>query len=60
MGVPKRRQSRSRRDKRAAHWMRMKSPALSKCPRCGNYKLPHRVCPVCGTYKDRQVVEIEE
>lgn len=60
MAVPKRKHSRSRRDKRAAYWMKIKSPSLSKCPRCGNYKMRHRVCPTCGFYRERQIFEIEE
>ncbi len=58
MAVPKRKTSKSRRNKRRAHW-KMKSMHLVECPRCLEYKLPHRVCMKCGFYKDRNVVKIE-
>ena len=30
-----------------------------KCPKCGEYKLPHRVCKNCGTYGDKEVLKAE-
>ncbi len=53
--LPKRRHSKSRRDKRRAQW-KMKSPGLSRCPQCGASKLPHRVCPECGYYEGREII----
>jgi large subunit ribosomal protein L32 len=32
-------------------------PSLSTCPRCGEPRLPHRVCGNCGTYAGREVVQ---
>jgi len=59
MAVPKRRVSKQRkRKRRGEHKAAM--PAVSRCPKCGDPKLPHRVCPTCGTYKGEQVVEVEE
>ncbi len=58
MPVPKRKTSRSKRDKRRTHW-KLKSQSLSECPQCHQPKLPHRVCPNCGYYGDEQVLEIE-
>jgi len=55
MGVPKRKTSRSRRDKRRNH-QRLAVPSLSTCPQCGAAQLPHRICPSCGFYKEREVV----
>ena len=55
MGVPKRKTSRSRRDKRRNH-QRLVVPSLSICPQCGAAMLPHRICPSCGFYKEREVV----
>ena len=55
MGVPKRKTSRSRRDKRRNH-QRLAVPSLSACPQCGAAQLPHRICPSCGFYKEREVV----
>lgn len=61
MAVPKRKKSKSRRDMRRAHWKRAgKPPSLSKCPRCGQPKLPHRVCIHCGYYRDQEVVKMDE
>ncbi len=59
MPVPKRKTSKSKRDKRRTH-QKTDAPNLSECPQCGEAKLPHRACPSCGTYKGRDVVEPEE
>jgi large subunit ribosomal protein L32 len=61
MAVPKKRTSRTRRDKRRATH-RARAPRLNECPRCHSPRLPHRVCPVCGTYAGREVIshEVEE
>ena len=55
MGVPKRKTSRSRRDKRRNH-QRLYVPSLSTCPQCGAAMLPHRICPSCGFYREREVI----
>lgn len=55
MGVPKRKTSRSRRDKRRNH-QRLYVPSLSICPQCGAARLPHRICPSCGFYKEREII----
>ncbi|MGM0441648.1 MAG: 50S ribosomal protein L32 [Elusimicrobiota bacterium] len=54
MAVPKRRQSKSRTNKRRSS-KKIKSTNYSFCPNCGAAKLPHRVCTECGTYKDRVI-----
>ena len=59
MAVPKRRTSRARRDKRRAHDA-LKTQVPGVCPRCGEPKLSHRVCSACGTYRDRQVVPVDD
>lgn len=59
MANPKRRISKTRRDKRRAHDA-LAMPAISKCPQCGESKQPHRVCPSCGTYRGVEVVRVEE
>jgi large subunit ribosomal protein L32 len=59
MGVPKRKTSKARRDKRSAHHS-LSAPNLSRCPQCNELRLPHRVCPNCGYYHDRPVLEFEE
>jgi large subunit ribosomal protein L32 len=58
MAVPKKRQSRTRRDKRRAQH-KVSAPRLNECPRCHSPRLPHRVCPTCGTYAGREVISHE-
>ncbi len=60
MAVPKKKTSRSRRDKRRSQHDRMASPAISTCHECGAPMRPHQVCPTCGMYRGRQVIEIAE
>ena len=60
MAVPKRRISKTRRDKRRASTWKIAAPEFVKCPNCGAYKRPHRVCPECGQYKGRQVIAVKE
>ncbi len=55
MAVPKRKISKARRDKRSTHY-KLSIPGMSVCPKCGEIKLPHRVCKACGTYKDADVI----
>jgi large subunit ribosomal protein L32 len=55
MAVPKKRTSRTRRDKRRAQHG-ISAPRLNECPRCHSPRLPHRVCPTCGTYAGREVI----
>lgn len=54
MAVPKRRFSKTRRDKRRTHW-KLSANAVSSCSNCGQPKLPHRACPNCGYYNNRSV-----
>lgn len=59
MALPKRRHSKSRRDKRRTH-DRLRNPSLGLCPQCNQPKLPHHICQVCGYYNGRKVIEIKE
>ncbi len=59
MAVPKRKTSKSKRDKRRTH-QNTQAPNLSTCPQCGEAKMPHRVCTGCGSYKGRSVVALDE
>ena len=59
MAVPKRKTSKSKRDKRRTH-QKLSAPGLSTCPQCGEPSLPHHACTECGFYRDRQVMETEE
>ena len=46
MAVPKRKQSKARRDKRRSQ--------------CGELKVPHQVCGKCGYYKGVEVVKVSK
>jgi large subunit ribosomal protein L32 len=59
MPVPKRKTSKSKRDKRRTH-QKIAPPNIIECPQCGEAKLPHHVCPNCGTYKGRTVIDQDE
>ncbi|MFP4476371.1 MAG: 50S ribosomal protein L32 [Desulfatibacillaceae bacterium] len=59
MAVPKRKTSKSRRDKRRTHY-KVEAPNVQLCPQCRDPKLPHHICPNCGTYKGRTVIEVED
>ena len=57
MSVPKKRTTKSRRDKRRLHIF-LKKPVLVKCKKCGKEVLPHTVCSFCGYYKGKEVVDV--
>lgn len=57
MAVPKKRTTKSRRDKRRQNIF-LKKPAITKCSKCGNLLLPHTLCSFCGYYKGREVVNV--
>ena len=59
MAVPKRKTSKGRRDKRRHNVGKREAPALMKCPQCGEYKRPHRMCANCGYYNGKQIVKVE-
>ena len=59
MAVPKKRQSKQRQRKRRTH-VKAEAPVTRSCPRCGDTKLPHRVCASCGYYRSVQRLEVEE
>ena len=59
MALPKRKKSKSRRDKRRTH-QKTDAPNLSTCPQCGEATLPHHACAQCGEYKGRTVIETKE
>ncbi len=60
MAVPKSKVSKARRDKRRSSVWKLSAPAMAKCPKCGEYNLPHRVCSACGMYRDKQIIEVSE
>ena len=59
MAVPKRKKSKSKRDKRRTH-QKVTVPNLTTCPQCGEARLPHHACPSCGAYKGRTVINVED
>jgi len=59
MPVPKQKMAKSRSRQRRAHDA-LTAPATSNCSKCGEAKIPHRVCPHCGYYRGRKVLEIKE
>lgn len=56
MPHPKRRISKSRRDKRRTHDKAVAS-TLTTCSNCGAPVLYHRVCNECGYYKGKVAIE---
>ncbi len=59
MAVPKRKTSKSRRDKRRSHH-RLKKINIIEDKKSGEYRLSHHVDPKTGYYKGRQVFEPKE
>ena len=61
MGVPKKRTSKMRRDRRRAANNNLKvAPQYILCPKCREPIQPHRACAACGTYNGREVVAVAE
>ena len=55
MAVPRSKISKARKNKRrSSHW-KLAAPGLAKCAKCGELRLPHRLCKACGTYNNREV-----
>ncbi|MCL1827078.1 MAG: 50S ribosomal protein L32 [Candidatus Cloacimonetes bacterium] len=56
MPVPKRRQSKSRRDLRRTQDA-LAVPTWTTCGQCGEACRPHHICEKCGFYKGKKIVE---
>ncbi len=56
MPNPKRKHTRSRRDKRRYQAWKLDITNLSVCPNCGTLKKSHMACPQCGYYKGKIVL----
>ncbi|MFO7941943.1 MAG: 50S ribosomal protein L32 [Bacillota bacterium] len=54
MAVPKKKHSKSRRNRRRSQW-KATAPNLVECSNCQELKITHRVCPSCGYYDGRRV-----
>ena len=48
MAVPKSKVSSARKNKRRSNVWKLNAPALMRCPKCGEFKAPHKVCAACG------------
>ncbi len=60
MGVPKKRTSKMRRNRRRAANSNLRSAVqVNACPKCREPVLSHRVCKSCGTYGGREVLAVE-
>ncbi|MFZ5468993.1 MAG: 50S ribosomal protein L32 [Myxococcota bacterium] len=60
MGVPKKRTSKMRRNRRRAANNKLKAVVqVISCPNCKEPVLPHRACASCGQYAGREVVAVE-
>ncbi len=57
MAVPKKKHTKSRRNKRRLH-IRLEKPSLTVCSKCGKKVLPHTVCPNCGYYKGQEALDV--
>ncbi|MBP5155872.1 MAG: 50S ribosomal protein L32 [Clostridia bacterium] len=60
MAVPKRKVSKARRDKRRSSVWKLERPGMTKCPKCGEYVLSHRVCKNCGSYGGKVVLQVKD
>lgn len=57
--LPKRKISKSRRNRRRAHDS-LSLNHLVVCETCGEYHVAHRVCPKCGSYRGEEVIEVDD
>ncbi len=60
MAVPKRKVSKARRDKRRSNVWKLAVPGIVACPKCGAFRLPHRMCKSCMTYNGREFGQVNE
>jgi large subunit ribosomal protein L32 len=58
--LPKRKVSKIRRDRKRAHYLRVKTQQMVPCPQCHSLRLAYHVCPNCGTYRGVEVIEVGE
>ncbi|MEA3272782.1 MAG: 50S ribosomal protein L32 [Patescibacteria group bacterium] len=59
MSVSKRRQTKSRKRKRASHFA-LKKVNISTCPKCKSEVLSHHACATCGVYKGKEVLKVDK
>jgi len=58
MAHPKRKISKTRRDKRRTHYKATET-VMSSCQNCGSTVQYHRVCGECGYYRGKLAIEKE-
>lgn len=58
MAHPKRKTSKTRRDKRRTHYKAV-VPTVVSCTNCGSPVIYHRVCMNCGYYKGKPAIARE-
>jgi len=56
MPVPKRRQSKARRDKRRSQDA-LTAPTYTTCQNCNETVRPHHLCEKCGFYKGKKIID---
>lgn len=59
MPVPKKKTSRSNRDKRRTH-KKLHPVTFVSCAQCGEPRLPHHACTKCGYYRQGVEVPVKE
>lgn len=59
MAVPKSKISKQRKNKRRSSVWKLETPGINACPKCGAYRLPHRLCKSCMTYNGRTFGKLE-
>jgi large subunit ribosomal protein L32 len=60
VGVPKKRTSKMRRNRRRAANSNLRTAVqVISCPKCKEPVLPHRACVACGFYNGREVIAVE-
>jgi large subunit ribosomal protein L32 len=59
MAHPKRKISKTRRNKRRTHYKAI-VPTMSTCQNCGTTVMYHRVCGECGYYRGKLAIEKAE
>ena len=59
MAVPKSKVSKQRRNKRRSSVWKLETPGVTTGPKCGAFRLPHRMCKSCMSYKGHEFGKVE-